>query len=108
MNKIAGLCCGSCRYFECREDWYACYLEYDQVLDDDLSDWEQDNPKNADETCLCYTPRNPIPPISVPGVKEMVMEAFRKGLSYTHYDSESINAETKEYMKALEAGYERD
>jgi len=43
-----------------------------------------------------------IPLIQVPGVKEMVEKAFKRGLSYTHYDSGAIDAEAREYMKALE------
>jgi hypothetical protein len=55
-----------------------------------------------------YSPRNPIPLIAVPGVKEMVEEAYRQALYDLGFkeSKEHIDWMVSEYIQALEDNHE--
>jgi len=65
MNKVAAPCCGSCKiwndhYHFCREHSITTEAYYVKCEEG-------------------YSPRNPIPLISIPGVKELVEKAYGAG-----------------------------
>lgn len=100
MNKIASECCGSCEHWDmpkrkCGVDPEIVFVDYD-----DYSCNRED-----------YSPRNPIPIIDIPGVKELVEKAYRDGFeegqeyentSEYSFDKVFEDNSTYEYMKALE------
>ncbi len=70
-NQIAAPCCGSCEHCDydlCDRTWYCCAKEL-----------EKQSVTNRDYLCEgnYYLPRNPIPIIDIPGVKELVEAACR-------------------------------
>jgi len=70
-NQVAAPCCGSC------EHWSDAYGLCGQARRLPV--------RVTRDGYFCkgvnYTPRNPIPLISVPGVKEMVIDAFKSGMA---------------------------
>jgi len=90
MNEVASPCCGSCEQYGSINEWCSACMT---------------NVIAMDFYCRGkkYEPRNPIPLINVPGVKEMVQKAYRQGVkdrNFYRYDK-TIKL-LREYMKALE------
>ena len=135
-NQVAAPCCGSCAHWKCKGEWFCCYFQYDekvkrleelqaQIGDDwtendevynlsnEIYDWEDTYFKESIDNCNPatpdYSPRNPIPIIELPGVKEMVEAAFREGLHYGFEEEGDYPAPLKvdrmvsKFMKTLEA-----
>ena len=98
-NQVAAPCCGSC------EHWSDAYGLCGQARRLPV--------RVTRDGYFCkgvnYTPRNPIPIIELPGVKEMVEASFREGLHYGFEEDGDYPAPLKvdqmvsEYMEALEA-----
>jgi len=101
MNEVASPCCGSCKHFY-----------YDDNVHDFCCHNIKADPYNvatAESMCTkAYSPRNPIPLINVPGVKEMVAKAyrdgFRQGIDIDKDNYAEVYEENNiyEYMRALE------
>ena len=101
MNEVASPCCGSCKHFY-----------YDDNVHDFCCHNIKADPYNvatAESMCTkAYSPRNPIPLINVPGVKEMVEKAYRDGyveafgVETSGYLDTYLTNSAYEYMKALE------
>ena len=106
-NQVAAPCCGSCDQFRW-SDGKGVYICLDPEVE------KQDVYYLVGTHSLpplpdCYIPRNPIPIIELPGVKEMVEAAFGEGLHYGFEWDLDYPAPPKfqkmvsKYMKALEA-----
>ena len=98
-NQVAAECCGSCKYFY-----------YDQGANSDLCHNKKATLmyKMSISHRLCaenlYSPRNPIPIIDIPGVKELVKDAWSAGC-LKGGDCSTLAQEQKSldnYIKALE------
>ena len=94
-NQVAASCCGSCGKAGYNSGVLFCGVSHTSRKPWDIC--PQAIPRQD------YSPRNPIPIIDIPGVKEMVEKAYRAGakerrLGYHH----EVNDVVDEYMKALE------
>ena len=102
-NQVAAPCCGSCEQFRW-SDGKGVYICLDpEVEKQDVSYLVGTHslPPLPD----CYIPRNPIPLLKLPGVKELVEKAWMcgcdRGMDWgtpSHY-----KRALAKYMKALEA-----
>ena len=103
-NQVAAPCCGSCKYFY-----------YDKTTNDNCCHYRKAilMYMTSFPYRLCaanyYIPRNPIPIIDIPGVKELVEKAFIAGLvegveaERGHiYAAITVGDAAKEYIKSLE------
>ncbi len=101
MNKVASPCCGSCRYWDYHYKVCSEITKMHGMYVIPISD-------PAQYTCdgEYYFPRNPIPIVEIPGVKELVEEAYLSGLIQGEKndirDSLTSGDLVAEYMKALE------
>ena len=103
-NQVAAPCCGSCKFFYYDEEAHSdnCHNEKATLMY-----------KMSISHRICaggyYTPRNPIPIIELPGVRELVKSAFGEGLhDGIEWDLDypappKFQKMVSKYMKALEA-----
>ena len=100
-NQVAAPCCGSCQCCSSSSFGHRCY---------ERSPYEIVGLGQTE--CLPdrkYKPRNPIPIIELPGVRELVEAAWRngfqegRGLAGAKYPELYEDNYVFEYMKALEA-----
>ena len=108
MNEVAAECCGSCKYFY-----------YDKTTNGNCCHYKRATlmymTSFPHRLCAAnyYKPRNPIPIIDIPGVKELVegvyKEGFKVGYETGDHDKaypESANAyrtiKFYKYIKSLE------
>ena len=88
-NQIAAPCCGSCEHY-C---WTTSIKDY--------SCHAFLNAASMEGCCTGdnYSPRNPTPIIDIPGVKELVEEAYRSGVKESkEWPLDKIDDLTAEYM----------
>jgi len=103
-NQVAAPCCGSCDQFRW-SDGKGVYICLDPEVE------KQDVYYLVGTHSLpplpdCYIPRNPIPIIELPGVKEMVEAAYREAYRQGFQDGKECGEENSEdYKKAYEDNY---
>ncbi len=102
MSEVASECCGSCGWY-C---WNSYLSKYNCHNSEIVKQHKQDDfiPES-----LCspnyYSPRNPLPIIDLPGVKELIETAYRAGCMKGGEWLNGVREQEAldEYIKALEA-----